>query len=135
MKTYKRYAVIEVVEYYGCRLTASVAIAGDNAYTGTLEECQKCKAEIEAQPICLSHGQAGKYYLIGEVLPYLADYQTWLDSYVDWDDLLEDISDDDNASWAEQRAIKHRDIIYVPERMEGRHVVHDSILIDLDPYL
>jgi hypothetical protein len=121
----EKYAVLEHVEYYGGDVQhpsgwgLEVATITDNSQyptdvvcIGSLDECQVWLEQLNAAPYYLSHGQAGQWYSIAEVLDDDTDYQSWLDS-LDWEGCpSEDGSDyDANTAWAEDRAYYNKDIL------------------------
>lgn len=118
----KKFAVLENATYYAgdCQHPSGWALSvativdrgAETDCIGTREECEEWLEQLNDEPTYLSHGQAGKSYLIAEIVDDDADYQTWLDG-LDWDGCpSEDGSDyDANCAWAEDRAYQKDGIL------------------------
>ena len=119
----KKYAVITVIGYYQGDVQHprgwDIKIAnisneeGETNCISTLDECKSWLDDISDNDNYLGYGQASKYSIIVEIIDDDIDYQSWLDTYVDWDSCPGGNNYDINCAWAEQQAYDNKDTLPV----------------------
>jgi hypothetical protein len=130
----KTYTVIKDIKYYtgdcqhpnGYSITIARMsdLCNDLVCIGSMTECLGWLATLTSERQYLGHAEVSYDYRICDVVDNNADYQTWLDNYVDWDGCPSG-DYDDNCVWAAVENYKNNGVVPIDDS-NGR-----LLLIDL----